>query len=112
MFMYRCIIQSCFISFFAMLSCAIDYHKYQLRTYLYQARNMYSSDKTGLSDPYAVISFEYYSARSCVVKQSVCPTWDETVISTPIQLFGETQFIIECPPPVTLEFYDKDLLVG
>lgn len=90
---------------------AAESHTYQLRAYLYQARDMYGSDRSGLSDPYAIISLSRYSSRSRVVKADVCPTWDQTIIISNIRIFGATQSIEECPPPVVLEFFDEDQLV-
>ena len=86
-------------------------HTYQLRAYLYQARDMYASDKTGLSDPYAIMSFGRYSTKSRVVKESLCPTWDQTMVISQIRVFGDTQSILDSPPPVVLEFFDKDQVV-
>lgn len=89
-----------------------DCHTYQLRAYLYQARDMYSSDKSGLSDPYAVMAFGRYSTRSRIIKESVCPTWDQTMLINHIRMFGDPRAILETPPPVTVEFFDKDTVVG
>ena len=72
---------------------------------------MYASDKTGLSDPYAIMSFGRYSTKSRVVKESLCPTWDQTMVISQIRVFGDTQSILDSPPPVVLEFYDKDQVV-
>ena len=89
----------------------IEYHTYQLRAYLYQARSLYSSDRTSLSDPYAVISFETFSSSSRVIEDSSSPMWDQTIISSQIKIFGDAQSVLESPPSVALEFYDKDRLV-
>ena len=149
---------------------ATDAHKYQLWVYLYQARDLYASDKSGLSgalslpsllfphssphsspfsspfffdlsppslpllpisscpphvvfhcpnsvlfhslpDPYAVVSFNRHSLKSRVVKESVCPMWDQTLIFEHVNLFGSPAAIQEAPPPIVLEFYDKDQVV-
>ena len=89
-----------------------DCHTYQLRAYLYQARDMYSSDKSGLSDPYAVMSFGRYSTRSRIIKESVCPTWDQTMLINQIRMYGDPPSVLETPPPVVIEFYDKDIVVS
>ena len=73
---------------------------------------MYASDKSGLSDPYSIMSFSRYSARSRVVKESVCPTWDQTLLINQIRLFGNPNSILESPPPVVIEFFDKDTIVS
>ncbi|XP_064383023.1 myoferlin-like isoform X2 [Halichondria panicea] len=85
-----------------------DCHTYQLRAYLYQARDMFSSDKSGLSDPYAIMAFGRYSTRSRIIKESVCPTWDQTMLINHIRMFGDPQSILDSPPPVTVEFFDRD----
>lgn len=72
---------------------------------------MYASDKSGLSDPYIVMSFSRYSARSRVVKESVCPTWDQTLLINQIRIFGNPGSVLESPPPVFLEYFDKDMVV-
>ena len=84
---------------------------YHLRAYLYQGRDMYGSDRSGLSDPYAIISLGHYSSRSRVVKEKVCPVWDQTVIISNIKIFGDSQSVLDCPPPVVLEFFDEDKVV-
>lgn len=89
-----------------------DCHTYQLRAYIYQARDMYASDKSGLSDPYAVMSFTRYSTRTRVVKESVCPTWDQTLLINQIRIFGTPQSVLDSPPPVVLELFDKDIVVS
>ena len=89
-----------------------DHHKYQLRAYLYQARDMFSADKTGLSDPYCILGFGRYSARSRVVKESICPTWDQTILIDQIKLFGEPATIRESPPKILMNFFDKDTIAS
>lgn len=73
---------------------------------------MYASDKSGLSDPYAYMTFSRYSSRSRVLKESVCPTWDQTMLINQIRIFGDTQSVLESPPPIVMEFYDKDNVVS
>ena len=87
----------------------IESKSYYLRAYLYQARDMYASDRSGLSDPYAIVSYDCYSKHSRVVEQNLCPKWDETLIfDSQIEVFGDP----ESPPPVVVDFFDEDKLVG
>lgn len=72
---------------------------------------MYASDKSGLSDPYAFMCFTRYCGRSRTVKESVCPTWDQTLLLNHIRMFGDPRTLLESPPPVVLEFFDKDIIV-
>ncbi len=73
---------------------------------------MYASDKSGLSDPYCKMSFHRYSVRSRVVKESVCPTWDQTLLLNQVRLYGNPNSVLESPPVIVLEFFDKDIVVG
>ena len=83
-----------------------------MRAYLYQARGIHSNDGTSRSDPYTVIFFETFSASSRVVEDSISPMWDQTIVSGQIKIFGDAQSVLESPPPVVMEFYDKDKLVS
>lgn len=101
----------CIYQFLHPVNAYPDYHTYQLRVYLYQARYMYTSNNE-LPDPYACVSCTRYSACSCVVRKSICPTWDETLMIQCIRLFGHPDSIVESPPPVNFEFFDKDNIVS
>ncbi|CAI8014042.1 Myoferlin [Geodia barretti] len=83
-------------------------HTYQLRAYIYQARDMYGGDKSGLSDPYCLVSFHTSSDRTRVISETVCPTWDQTILMKSIRIFGDTSKVVESPPPIIIEFMDKD----
>lgn len=63
------------------------------------------------TDPYAVVSFGRYSQTSRVVKESICPTWDQTLIFEGIRLFGDTKIVKKFPPQIVIELYDKDQVV-
>ena len=73
---------------------------------------MYASDRSGLSDPYVKVSFNRYSVTTRVVKESVCPTWDQTIVISQIMMYGEPETMRDSPPPVFLQFYDKDTVVS
>ncbi|XP_065071964.1 myoferlin-like isoform X2 [Rhopilema esculentum] len=83
-------------------------HKYQLRAYIYQARDVMAKDNEGVSDPYAKISFENHCQITRVIKQTVCPEWDQTLIFEDIQLFGVPSMLAECAPVCNIELFDKD----
>ena len=73
---------------------------------------MYGCDKSGLSDPYAKVSFNRYSSTTRVVKESLCPTWDQTIVISQIRMYEEPETTRDSLPPVILKFYDKDMMVG
>ena len=85
-------------------------HKWVLRAYIYQARALLSGDKSGLADPYAIISFVNKSKKTHTIKASVCPTWDQTIEFKDVPIFGEPETTAASPPIVVVEFYDKDLI--
>ena len=89
-----------------------EVHTYQLRAYIYQARELHGRDKSGLSDPYGILAFNRYSARTNVLKESICPTWDQTLWIENIKLFGDPSTLLQSPPMVHIEFFDKDTIVS
>ncbi|XP_075044491.1 dysferlin isoform X3 [Mixophyes fleayi] len=91
------------------ISCIFDYgNLYHLRCYLYQARNLIPMDKDSFSDPYATVSFLHQSQKTVVVKSTLNPTWDQTLIFHEIELFGGPDMVAEVPPSIVVEIYDHD----
>jgi hypothetical protein len=83
-------------------------HKYQFNAYIYQARDLHASDESGLSDPYLYVALGRYSQKSRVMKQTVCPIWDQTLVFEDVFLFGTPDAVLASPPLVTMDFFDKD----
>uniref|UniRef100_A0A8C5QFH1 Dysferlin n=1 Tax=Leptobrachium leishanense TaxID=445787 RepID=A0A8C5QFH1_9ANUR len=91
------------------ISCIFDYgNRYHLRCYIYQARNLVPMDKDSFSDPYAIVSFLHQSQKTVVVKSTLNPTWDQTLIFYEIEIFGDPATIAEAPPNIVVEIYDHD----
>uniref|UniRef100_A0A8C0X6I5 C2 domain-containing protein n=1 Tax=Castor canadensis TaxID=51338 RepID=A0A8C0X6I5_CASCN len=91
------------------ISCIFDYgNRYHLRCYMYQARDLPAMDKDSFSDPYAIVSFLHQSQKTVVVKNTLNPTWDQTLIFYEIEIFGEPVSIAEQPPSIVVEIYDHD----
>ncbi|XP_075711726.1 dysferlin isoform X3 [Rhinoderma darwinii] len=91
------------------ISCIFDYgNRYHLRCYLYQARNLIPMDKDSFSDPYAIVSFLHQSQKTVVVKSTLNPTWDQTLIFHEIEIFGDPAIVAEIPPSIVVEIYDHD----
>ena len=51
--------------------------RYQLRAHIYQARDIIGEDSTGMSDAFIYVIFGNRSAKTTIVKQSICPMWDQ-----------------------------------
>ncbi|KAF2350904.1 C2 domain [Trinorchestia longiramus] len=90
---------------------------YQLRAHIYQARDLPAGDKSGLSDPFAVVSFCELSQQTEHVRTTLCPTWDQTLIfdnlliSGPLvvpPMQGEVQKPPARPPSVVVNIFDWD----
>ncbi|XP_026633183.1 dysferlin isoform X1 [Microtus ochrogaster] len=91
------------------ISCIFDYgNRYHLRCYLYQARDLPAMDKDSFSDPYAIVSFLHQSQKTVVEKNTLNPTWDQTLIFYEIEIFGEPASVAEYPPSIVVELYDHD----
>uniref|UniRef100_A0A3P8V2F0 Myoferlin n=1 Tax=Cynoglossus semilaevis TaxID=244447 RepID=A0A3P8V2F0_CYNSE len=83
-------------------------HIYQLRVYVYQARNLIPMDKDSFSDPYAHVSFLHVSKTTEVIRSTLNPTWDQTLIFDDIEIYEDPQTLAQNPPDVVLELFDSD----
>uniref|UniRef100_A0ACB8E8Z5 Uncharacterized protein n=1 Tax=Sphaerodactylus townsendi TaxID=933632 RepID=A0ACB8E8Z5_9SAUR len=91
------------------ISCIFDYgSRYHLRCYIYQARDLIAMDKDSFSDPYAIVSFLHQSQKTVVAKNTLNPTWDQTLIFYEIEIFGDPESVAGSPPCVVVEIYDHD----
>lgn len=55
----------------------------------------------------------YYSAFfRQVIKQSLNPFWNQTLIFPPVELHGTRDHLKSLPPKVVVEAFDKDLCVN
>ena len=64
------------------------------------------------TDPYAIVSFLHQSQKTVVVKNTLNPTWDQTLIFYEIEIFGELASIAEQPASIVVELYDHDTYVS
>ncbi|KAM6956281.1 myoferlin [Aplochiton taeniatus] len=81
---------------------------YHLRVYVYQARSLTAMDKDSFSDPYAHVSFLHVSKTTEVIRATLNPTWDQTLILEDVEIYGDPQTIAQNPPNVVLELFDSD----
>lgn len=65
-----------------------------------------------LADPYAIVSFLHQSQKTVVMKNTLNPTWDQTLIFYEIEIFGDPQKVSESPPNIVVEIYDHDTYVS
>ncbi|XP_051982464.1 dysferlin-like isoform X2 [Xyrauchen texanus] len=81
---------------------------YHLRCYLYQARDLLAMDKDSFSDPYAIVSFLHQSQKTVTVRNTLNPTWDQTLIFYEVEIFGDIHVTGRNPPNIVVEIYDQD----
>ncbi|XP_078421454.1 myoferlin-like [Cetorhinus maximus] len=91
------------------VSCILDPpNAFQFRGYIYQARGLVPTDSSSSADPYIQVSFLYQSKHTEVIKGTVNPTWDQTLIFEEIEIYGSLREIVEIPPFVLLELFDSN----
>ncbi|KAJ8418235.1 hypothetical protein AAFF_G00139440 [Aldrovandia affinis] len=91
------------------VSCSFDRSfMYHLRVYVYQARNLLPMDKDSFSDPYTHVSFLHMSKTTEIIRSTLNPTWDQTLIFNDIEIYGDPQTIAHNPSSVVFEVYDSD----
>ncbi|XP_051998242.1 fer-1-like protein 6 isoform X2 [Xyrauchen texanus] len=83
-------------------------HMFQLRAHMYQARGLIAADNTGLSDPFAWVSFLSNSQSTGIIKQTLTPTWNQMLQFKNISLYGGLHDIVQEPPTIVIEVYDDD----
>ncbi|XP_059826412.1 fer-1-like protein 6 isoform X1 [Hypanus sabinus] len=85
-----------------------DQQLFQLRCHMYQARGLLPADSSGLSDPFAKVTFVSQCQTTKVIMQTLTPTWDQMLLFNNIQLYGDVTEINLDPPLVVVEVYDQD----
>ncbi|KAK7910021.1 hypothetical protein WMY93_014705 [Mugilogobius chulae] len=91
------------------ISCFFDRGtRYHLRCYLYQARDLPAMDKDSFSDSYAIVSFLHQSQKTVTVRNTLNPTWDQTLMFYEVEIFGDAENVRNNPPNVVVELYDQD----
>ncbi|CAN9498589.1 unnamed protein product [Ophioblennius macclurei] len=91
------------------LKCAGPHH-FLLRCHLYQARGLIAADTSGLSDPFARVTFMSQCQTTNIISQTLSPTWNQTLQMSRLQLGGDLDHIRQEPPRVVVEVYDDDAL--
>ncbi|XP_039709686.1 fer-1-like protein 6 [Pteropus medius] len=85
-----------------------DRHVFQLRAHVYQARGLIAADSTGLSDPFAKVTFLSHCQTTKVISQTLSPTWNQMLLFNDLVLHGDQKELAGSPPSVVVELYDSD----
>ena len=78
-----------------------------MRAYIFQARDILGLDSEGVSDAYAKVCFQDRSQNTVVIKETLCPDFDQTLVFEDMQLFGSPEVLEENPPFVSIELLIK-----
>uniref|UniRef100_A0A670JUU1 Fer-1 like family member 6 n=1 Tax=Podarcis muralis TaxID=64176 RepID=A0A670JUU1_PODMU len=81
---------------------------FQLRVHMYQARGLIAADSSGLSDPFAKVTFVSHCQTTKIIQQTLSPTWNQMLLFNNIVLHGDGKEIAEFPPVIVVELYDDD----
>ncbi|XP_041663567.1 fer-1-like protein 6 [Cheilinus undulatus] len=87
-----------------------EQHQFHLRCHMYQARGLIAADNSGLSDPFARVTFLSHCQTTNVISQTLSPTWNQCLPMSSLTLGGDLQYIQEEPPRILIEVYDDDAL--
>lgn len=63
-------------------------------------------------DPYAIVSFLHQSQKTVTVRNTLNPTWDQTLIFYEVEIFGDHLVTERNPPHIVVELYDQDTYVS
>ena len=58
-----------------------------------------------VADPYVRVTFLNQSQKTKTLPQSLCPTWDQTLIFKELKIYDDPR---ESPPSVVIELFDED----
>ncbi|KGL90028.1 Otoferlin, partial [Charadrius vociferus] len=83
-------------------------HLFQLRAHMYQGRGLIAADSTGLSDPFAKVTFTSHCQTTKIISQTLSPTWNQMLLFNSIVLHGDREEIAQFPPEIVIELYDDD----
>lgn len=62
-------------------------------------------------DPFGRVIFLNQSAVTERLENTLCPTWDQTLIFEEISIHGEPNQVLKKPPMILIEFFDHDQIV-
>uniref|UniRef100_A0A4W6G400 Fer-1 like family member 6 n=1 Tax=Lates calcarifer TaxID=8187 RepID=A0A4W6G400_LATCA len=88
----------------------VSQHQFQLRCHMYQARGLIAADNSGLSDPFARVTYLSHSQTTNIISQTLSPTWNQCLPMSRLLLSGDLQHIQKEPPRIIIEVYDDDAL--
>lgn len=58
------------------------------------------------------MSFLHQSQKTVTVRNTLNPTWDQTLIFYEVEIFGDPEITMATPPNVLVELYDSDTYVS
>ncbi|CAF4328073.1 unnamed protein product, partial [Rotaria sp. Silwood2] len=81
---------------------------YEVRCHCYKARALIAADETGLSDPYLSITVGNETQTTPVLRESLCPQWNVTLVFRNLLHVGTRETAEEIIGNIVVECYDYD----
>lgn len=85
--------------------------RFQLRAYIFLARNLLGSDPTGLSDPFARIILRDKVVQTRIVMETLNPMWNQMLIVPRVDFHITAHLFRQNPPLIVVEIFDYDEIV-
>uniref|UniRef100_A0A183TBV1 C2 domain-containing protein n=1 Tax=Schistocephalus solidus TaxID=70667 RepID=A0A183TBV1_SCHSO len=81
---------------------------FELRCYLFMAKNLLASNSTGFSDPIARVLLDNVLLETFVIHDTMSPMWDLTLIRSSVTFNHCPEGVKMNPPHIIVEFFDID----
>ncbi|XP_075300808.1 fer-1-like protein 5 [Opisthocomus hoazin] len=81
---------------------------FQLRCYIFQVLELAPRGTKATADPVAHVCFVHASQRTQVLRGTLDPLWDQTLLFHRVLLYGDPRGVQEEPPAVVVEVFDQE----
>ncbi|XP_035743561.1 otoferlin-like [Vespa mandarinia] len=82
---------------------------FQLRAHIFQGQFDPGMDASALLDPFVNVTFLGHTLTTSVIRQSLDPLWDESLIFPIVKIHGTKEYIKIMPPRIVLQIFDRDI---
>ena len=64
------------------------------------------------ADPFTRVVFLNHSQATERLQNTICPTWDQTLVFDTVHIHGDPQKVVDNPPKIIIEIFDYDSFVS
>ncbi|KDR12334.1 otoferlin-like [Zootermopsis nevadensis] len=83
-------------------------HVFVCHSYIYQGAMRPGFDKSALCDPFVRVILGNQNEKTHVIKKTLSPVWDKTLVFSGVTLHGPRESIKANPPSIVIEVMDAD----